>query len=99
LTAEQKERYIASGTMHLFAVSGLHVGIVAGLFAVVLAAMRFPRKFRPLVGLALLMAYVQVTGAAPSAMRAWWMAFFFWNAFALMRKPQPLSALAGSALV
>ncbi|GHC09311.1 ComEC/Rec2 family competence protein [Cerasicoccus arenae] len=99
LTTEQKERYIASGTMHLFAVSGLHVGIVAGLLVAVLAGLRIPRKLRPLIGLLLLMGYVQVTGAAPSAIRAWWMAFFFWTAFGLMRKPQPLSALACSALV
>ncbi|WP_309398054.1 ComEC/Rec2 family competence protein [Cerasicoccus maritimus] len=99
LTAQQKERYIASGTMHLFAVSGLHVGIVAGLIGIVLKLAHVPRKWTPWIGLALLLGYVQVTGAAPSAIRAWWMAFFFWTAYALLRKPQPLSALAGSALV
>ncbi|WP_269538661.1 ComEC/Rec2 family competence protein [Cerasicoccus fimbriatus] len=99
LSIEQKDRFIASGTMHLFAVSGLHVGIVAGLIALVLAGLCLPRKLRPVLGLLLLMGYVQVTGAAPSAIRAWWMAFFFWTAYGLMRKPQPLSALAGSALV
>lgn len=99
LTTDQKERYIASGTMHLFAVSGLHVGIVAGMIAIVLAFCRAPRAARPVIGLILLMGYVQVTGAAPSAMRAWWMTFFFWTAYGLLRKPQPLSALAASALV
>lgn len=99
LTRDQKERFIASGTMHLFAVSGLHVGIVAGLLIGAMKLIRFPPRWAPFVGLALLMGYVQVTGAAPSAIRAWWMAFFFWMAFALMRKPQPLSALVCSALV
>lgn len=99
LTTDQKERFIASGTMHLFAVSGLHVGIVAGLLLGAMKLIRVPTKWAPFIGLALLMGYVQVTGAAPSAIRAWWMACFFWLAFALMRKPQPLSALVSSALV
>jgi len=99
LGVEQKDRFIASGTMHLFAVSGLHVGIVAGLLAVILCGLHLPQKIRPFVGLVLLMGYVQITGAAPSAIRAWWMAFFFWNTRAFLRQPAPLSALVGSALV
>ncbi|WP_309382331.1 ComEC/Rec2 family competence protein [Cerasicoccus frondis] len=99
LTTEQKERYIASGTMHLFAVSGLHVGIVAALIALVLNGLRIPRKVQPWLGLILLWGYVQITGAAPSAVRAFIMAFFFWMAYTLLRKPQPLSALAASAVV
>jgi len=98
LSREAKARFMITGTMHLFAVSGLHVAIVAGLLAALLAWARIPKPARPIAGLALLLIYVQITGAAPSAVRAWWMAFFFWSASGLARKPAPLSALVCSAL-
>ncbi|MEO0795921.1 MAG: ComEC/Rec2 family competence protein [Verrucomicrobiota bacterium] len=99
LEPKTKERFILSGTMHLFAVSGLHVGIVAGFLFIVISALQIPAPARPWIGLVLLLAYVYITGAAPSAVRAWWMAAFFWSANAFLRKPAPFSALCASAIV
>jgi competence protein ComEC len=99
LGRQQKEAFIASGTMHLFAVSGLHVGIIAGAFALVLRrVLRVPPAPAAAVGLGLLFLYVQIIGAPPSALRAFLMVAFYWGAQLFRRKPAPVSALLASAL-
>lgn len=98
LTPEQSERFRASGTMHFFAISGLHIGVIATVLAQFLLLLRVPRKVSPFVGLPLLYLYVEITGASPSAVRAFLMALFFWLGFALCRQRSPLAALAASAV-
>ncbi|MFP4167126.1 MAG: ComEC/Rec2 family competence protein [Opitutales bacterium] len=98
LTSEQKERFQLSGTMHFFAISGLHIGVIAAVIAQALLLLRVPRAISPFIGLPLLFAYVVITGSSPSAIRAFLMATFFWAAYALKRQRGPLPALAGSAV-
>lgn len=98
LTSEQRERYLASGTMHFFAISGLHVGAAALAIYYFFLIIRLPRTFSAIAGLVILFFYVQITGGAPSATRAFLMVFFFWGAAALTRKPAPFSALVLSAM-
>lgn len=66
-----KESYIDSGMIHLFAISGLHVGILFGLLLLVLAAVRCPFRWRYWLAPVLLFAYVCACGAPASAVRAW----------------------------
>ncbi|MBC2594294.1 ComEC/Rec2 family competence protein [Ruficoccus amylovorans] len=98
LGREQKETFIASGTMHLFAVSGLHVGIIAGTLALALRLVRVSGPVAAVVGLGLLFFYVQVIGVPPSALRAFLMVAFYWGAQVVRRKPAPFSALLASAV-
>ncbi|WP_269526375.1 ComEC/Rec2 family competence protein [Coraliomargarita parva] len=98
LDPSQKQRYRMSGTMHFFAISGLHIGVIALVIGNGLMLCRIPGLIRPFLGLPLLFLYVEVTGAAPSAMRAFLMTAFFWTSFALRRQRSPFAALIGSAL-
>lgn len=98
LTSEQKLRFISSGTMHFFAISGLHIGVIATALAQTLGLIRIPRNLRPIIGLPLLFLYVDITGASPSAVRAFLMACFFWLSLTCRRQPGPLAALANSAI-
>jgi competence protein ComEC len=98
LSPEQKDRFRETGTMHLFAISGLHIGVVAAVFAQILFLLRIPRPIRPLIGLPILYVYVEVTGAAPSAVRAFLMVAFFWASLVIQRQRSPLAALAASAV-
>lgn len=98
LTAEQSERFRLSGTMHFFAISGLHIGVIATVIAQALLLLRVPSKVAPFIGLPLLYLYVEITGAPPSAVRAFLMALFFWLSFALSRQRSPLAALLASAI-
>jgi competence protein ComEC len=98
LTKAQIERYRMTGTMHFFAISGLHIGVIAAVIAQFLLLIRVPQVLRPFIGLPLLYLYVEITGASPSAMRAFQMATFFWLSYALQRQRSPFAALVGSAI-
>lgn len=98
LSSKQKERFRLTGTMHLFAISGLHVGVVAGVIWQMLLLCRLPSRLTAWFGLPLLYFYVEVTGAAPSAVRAFLMVAFFWASLAVQRQRTPIAALAASAV-
>lgn len=98
LTPAQKDRFRITGTMHLFAISGLHIGVIATVIWQMLLFCRLPAKMTPWIGLPLLYFYVEVTGAAPSAIRAFLMVTFFWASMAVQRQRSPLPALAASAV-
>jgi competence protein ComEC len=98
LSPEQKERFRMTGTMHFFAISGLHIGVIATVIAQFLLIARVPRRWSPFIGLPLVYLYVEITGAPPSAVRAFLMVAFFWISFALARQRSPLAALAASAV-
>lgn len=98
LSKDQSERYRMTGTMHFFAISGLHIGVIATVIAQFLLLLRVPRSISPFIGLPLLYLYVEITGASPSAVRAFLMTAFFWASFAFQRQRSPYSALIGSAV-
>lgn len=98
LNESQKNRFRMSGTMHLFAISGLHIGVIATVIAQFLLLLRVPGRLAPIIGLPLLYLYVEITGAPPSAVRAFLMAVFFWASSALARQTSPLAALSASAV-
>lgn len=73
LDEARRERFLRSGTMHLFAISGLHVAGIALAVHALLALTRAPAWFSFLAGTAVVWLFVDITGAAPSAVRAFWM--------------------------
>ena len=88
-----------TGTLHIAAISGAHVVILAGLLLVPLKALRFAQTRWILVMGPLLVLYALGTGLAASAVRACIMACVFWSAYAFRRRPDGPSALAFSALL
>lgn len=99
LSEEQHELFRKSGTMHLFAISGLNIAVIAGALLMLLAPLRRWPLVRFAVGAALLWLFVDITGAAPSAVRAFVMAVFLQAAFVLRLPANVLAALVGSAAV
>jgi len=99
LESEQKSAFTASGTMHIFAISGLHVGVMAAALFYFFLLLRIPRKASTLVSLAALFLYVQITGASPSSTRAFLMVVFFLGSVVFLRQPSPFGSLLLSALV
>ncbi len=98
LSNDDKELFLRTGTLHLFAISGLHVGIIAVTLASLFTVLRVPRRASVILGLVLLFTYVEVTGASPSAVRAFCMTAFFWAGKSLFRQMPPFQALVASAL-
>lgn len=99
ISDEQGTLFMRSGTMHLFAISGLHIGVIAAALHAVLSALRLPRSLRFTGALSALWLYVEITGATPSAVRAFLMVALVETAILLRLPPNPVSALATSALI
>ena len=99
LAKEQKLSFAQTGTMHIFAISGLHVGYAAAALFGILALLRVNWRIRPFFALPFLYVYVCACGARPSAMRAFAMITVFWLAASLMRGSKPFSALILAACV
>lgn len=93
------ELFSHSGLLHLIAISGLHVGVMA---AILVCVFRIAGLSRPywIYGLApALMLYTLATGLRPSAVRACVMALCFWAAPAFKRRPDGMNAMAFAAVV
>jgi competence protein ComEC len=65
-----KEVFAEAGIMHILAVSGLHVGIIAMALLVFLSILRLPKKLKLLTLILILLIYASVTGFRPSVLRA-----------------------------
>jgi ComEC/Rec2-related protein len=89
-----REDFRRAGLMHLLVVSGLHVGLVAGICVAILrGCLRWPPAIvRPLSVLPVI-GYVLVAGASPPAMRAGIM-YCLWAAASLFRRRSNLSVTA-----
>jgi competence protein ComEC len=98
LSSENKEIFLKTGTLHLFAISGLHVGIIAVTVASIFLVLRVPRHISVIAGVCLVYLYVEITGASPSAVRAFAMTAFFWVGKSLIRQMPPFQALVASAV-
>jgi competence protein ComEC len=99
MSEEQRALFLHSGTMHLFAISGLNITAIALSVQILLSLMRVPRLPAATVGLATLWLYVDITGASASAVRAFIMSALIVGSFALRRPANPLATLTASALL
>jgi ComEC/Rec2-related protein len=83
---EIEERFQQTGTLHLFAVSGLNVAIVAHLLWIVATTMRIPRRWAIGLIIPALFFYAAVTGLNPSSVRAALMAAVVLGGYFVDRK-------------
>jgi competence protein ComEC len=65
-----KEVFTEAGIMHILAVSGLHVGIIAMALLAFLSILRLPKKLKLLTLILILIIYASITGFRPSVLRA-----------------------------
>ena len=94
---ETRNAFATTGTMHVLAVSGLHVAVLA-LALAVLASWIPNRVAQFTLFAAVLGFYALVAGAGPSIVRAWCMAVCVMLARLIGRRTEPLNVLAFSAL-
>jgi ComEC/Rec2-related protein len=99
LDPELRNIFVATGTLHIFAISGSHVVVMAGMILFVARLFRLPRTRWVVVLAPVLVVYTAGTGAAASAVRAALMAIIFWLSGLLGRRPDTLSAVALSAIL
>lgn len=99
LTEDQRMLFRQSGTMHVFSISGMHIVVIAGGVQALLLLLRLPRAAQFIIGLTALWLYVEITGAAPSAVRAFIMVALLEASLVLRLPLNPIAALSSSALV
>src|SRR6266550_237613 len=92
-----EEPFQQTGTLHLFAVAGLHVGIVATLLWMLAMVARLSRKWATALIIPLLFFYAAVTGLHVSCVRAAVMASILLGGFFFDRKVFVLNSLAAAA--
>lgn len=102
LDGDQRTDFARSGTMHVLAVSGSHVGIIYAAFLWGLAFAgrgRAGRWSRGLLVLLALWAYAGLTGFTPSVLRATVTFSVFTLAEMIGRRTEPVNSLAASAFL
>lgn len=99
LSGEVAEPFMRSGTMHVFAISGLHVALIAGLLVALLKVCRVPRVWCAWTVVPLIWFYAGVTGWQASAVRSTIMMTVVIGGWALKRPSDLLNSLAGAAFI
>lgn len=94
-----RQRFSVTGSMHIFAISGLHIGVIAMLLGVLLRFSGLSRDKWIIVFVPVLAFYTVMTGARTSAVRAALMAVCLGLAPLLGRRSDPPSALSLAAIL
>ena len=95
------DSFRTSGTLHIFAVSGLHVGLIGVILWQLLMPVPINRRLRALCIIGVLCCYAFITGLRPSAVRASIMACLVLAGPLLDREPRVINSLgaAGFAIL
>lgn len=99
LTDEVAEPFMRSGTMHIFAISGLHVVLLANMLVAVLRVLQLPRGGCGLLVAPALWFYTAATGWQASAIRATLMMTIVIGSWSLRRPADLLNSLCGAAFL
>lgn len=99
LTIDQLKMFSKSGTMHLFAVSGLHVGIIYIIIKFILLTTFINSRLLVLISLLMLFVYVAICGYSHSAIRAFLMILLWQISNLLFKKTSALSSLYWAAFI
>lgn len=93
------EPFMLSGTMHVFAISGLHIVLIAGFLSALAAVARVPRAVAGCLVIPLIWFYTWATGWQPSAIRATIMVTVLLLGYALRRPSNLVNSLAAAAWI
>jgi competence protein ComEC len=99
LSGETTEPFMRSGTLHIFAISGLHIAMIAALIAGVLRAIGLRRYYCAAIVIPVVWFYTYATGWQASAVRSAVMATVVFGSWILIRPPDLFNSLAGAALI
>ncbi|NQV25719.1 MAG: DNA internalization-related competence protein ComEC/Rec2 [Rhodopirellula sp.] len=99
LQDETRTIFVESGTVHLLAISGLHIGILMMFLLAVGRAMRLSSRHSIVLAVAVLFVYLQVADCRPPMVRAF-VIIVIWSVARLVRRPAfSANSLAVAAIV
>jgi len=93
------EAYRASGTLHVFSVSGMHVAMIGVIGWFVLKWLGVPRRVAIVFMILGMLAYAWITGMKPPAVRSVTMGVVLLGAFLIRRRPDLLNTLGFALLL
>ncbi|MEO5581063.1 MAG: ComEC/Rec2 family competence protein [Saprospiraceae bacterium] len=100
---ELYQAYSATGAVHVLSVSGMHVGILAGILELIFGFFKSKSKkskiLKPILILFIIWGYTFLTGASPPVLRAAFMFTSFISAKLIQRDAAPMNVLAGTAFI
>ncbi|MEK6649629.1 MAG: ComEC/Rec2 family competence protein, partial [Bacteroidota bacterium] len=96
---ELKQAFLMTGTVHILAVSGGNVALVAGVAMVLFGVLRFRRRTVGLLAIGAVVGYMWVTGSSPSVVRATIMAIVVLAGTVVGRRTDVFQSLSVAALV
>jgi len=99
LSAEVRSAFLRSGAIHIFAISGLHVGIACSILLLLFRVARIRLWVCFFCLPFLLLFYVFLTGMSASAMRAWLMISVWSFAKCRYKAILPVNTVAFAALI
>lgn len=94
-----EDSFRRSGTLHVFAVSGLHVALISVILQMLARPLCLRRQHLVLTVVPLVFAYAYVTGWRPSAARAALMVSIILCSSLVMRRSSLLNSLGAAALL
>jgi competence protein ComEC len=98
LTPETRARWVAAGLVHLLAISGMHVGLIAAGVLAAAGAAGLPRRRSRRLAVLLTGAYVLFLGAPTAALRALLQATLLLTSVELQRPAEPFTLLAAAGM-
>ena len=93
------EPFLRAGTMHMFAIDGLRIALLAGIIVTLLRALRVARAWSGVIAIPTLWFYTAATGWEASAIRASVMMTVVLGGWALKRPSNIVNSLAAAAFV
>ena len=99
LTDDVSAAFMRSGTMHIFAISGLHIALIAAILVSLLRVLQVPRAGCGLIVIPVVWFYTAATGWQASAIRSTLMMSLVIGGWALHRPIDLLNSLAAAAFI
>jgi competence protein ComEC len=99
LTGEVSQPFMRSGTMHVFAISGLHIALIAGLLLALFRLVNLPRSLCGALVIPLIWFYTAATEWQASAIRSTVMMTVVIAGWSLRRPSNLLNSLAAAAFL
>lgn len=99
LTPDVTEPFMQSGTLHIFAISGLHIALIAGILVSVLRVLQVPRSASGILVIPLIWFYTAATGWQASAIRSTVMMTVVIAGWALERPSNLVNSLSAAGLI
>ena len=97
ITSDTKELFQNTGTIHILAISGLHIGAIFAFFLCLLRLFHFKSRKSRLILIPLIWFVACITGLSPSACRAATILSFITIGEAFKQETIPLNAIAAAA--